>query len=48
MPERFTRFVGEYTTPQRTFRQELGAPQTDITTDNFVVAALTPPKTQSV
>jgi len=40
MPERFTRFVGEYTTPQRTFRQELGAPQTDITTDNFVVAGV--------
>jgi ABC-type antimicrobial peptide transport system permease subunit len=42
MPERFQRFRGSVTTPQRTLRQVLNPPQTDIKTDTYTIAGVDP------
>jgi ABC-type antimicrobial peptide transport system permease subunit len=40
VPERFSRFRGQVTTPQRTLRQALNPPQTDITTSSYTIAGV--------
>ena len=40
MPERFKQFRGRVTTPERTLRQVLDPPQTDITTDPYTIAGV--------
>lgn len=40
MPERLRRFRGQFTTPQRTIRQALDPPQTDIASQNYTIAGV--------
>jgi len=40
LPERFKLFRGRVTTPERTLRQVLDPPQTDITTDPYTIAGV--------
>lgn len=40
MPDRFRRFQGTFTTPQRIITQALNPPQTDITSDTYTIAGV--------
>jgi ABC-type lipoprotein release transport system permease subunit len=42
LPDRLQRFRGSVTTPQRTLRQVLNPPQTDIKTDTYTIAGVDP------
>jgi ABC-type antimicrobial peptide transport system permease subunit len=42
LPDRLQRFKGSVTTPQRTLRQVLNPPQTDIKTDTYTIAGVDP------
>ena len=42
LPDRFQRFRGSVTTPQRTLRQVLNPPQTDIQTATYTIAGVDP------